>query len=375
MKELIKKLLREHSDNSIQEVEFNGFSDPILIPQFNKYLVKFNGTGKLEKISDSEKILFKDKETGKEYIFDSNDVQKSGNSPFYINLNVLRRNYDIRFKDEFVRHKAKLTQKEYLHKLRNLIAIYASESRCKNEKCSEVRNTIESSLKELYGDNYGTYSSSYCEPTDGFLNIFPLENTKDNNGNNWSKLNYIIYKENAISSLLMAYLKKYGTFEHGDFITWISEEKERLFKGQFLDLMIRNIHIPKQNLTLNNSNLAQIRKIFPTAEIGEKFCPSTRKNYNELITVSNNGENIIFQPVNAKSKKVIKQNNKYYILFGRRGGSPIINRKSDYILIPDGPIFKNSHVITGDRSWEFSDPPIYYEEPFQTEFKKFDKLR
>jgi hypothetical protein len=76
VKGLIKKILREHLDNSIQEVDFDGFSDPVLIPQFNKYLVKFNGTGKVEKISDSEKILFKDKQTGKEYVFDSNDVQK-----------------------------------------------------------------------------------------------------------------------------------------------------------------------------------------------------------------------------------------------------------------------------------------------------------
>lgn len=374
MKKLIKKLLREYLDNSIQEVDFDGFSDPILIPQFKKYLVKFNGTGKIEKISDVEKILFKDRQTGKEYVFDSNDVQKSGNSPFYINLDVLRRNYDIRFKDEFVRHKETLSPRDYRLKLAELVNLYSSEGRCKNEKCSEVRDTIEQSLKDLYGKNYGTYSSDGCEPTDGFLNVFPLSDTEDNNNNKWSKLNYIIYKENAITTLLIAYVKKYGTFEHGDFISWIDEEKERLFKGSFLELMIRNIHAPKKSM-LGNSNLSQIKKIFPDAKISGKFCPSNKKNYNELITISNNGENIIFQPVRAKNKRVTKQNNKYYIFFGRREGSPIINRKSDYILVPDGPIFKNSHVITGNRVWEFSEPPVYYEEPFTTELKKYDKLR
>ena len=153
VKGLIKKILREHLDNSIQEVDFDGFSDPVLIPQFNKYLVKFNGTGKVEKISDSEKILFKDKQTGKEYVFDSNDVQKSGSSPFYINLDVLRRNYNIEFKDEFVRHKENLAPRDFRLKLIEFIKVYSSEGRCKNEKCSEVRDTIEQSLKEIYGKN------------------------------------------------------------------------------------------------------------------------------------------------------------------------------------------------------------------------------
>jgi hypothetical protein len=187
-------------------------------------LVKFNGTGKVEKVSDSEKIVFKDKQTGKEYVFDSNDVQKSGNSPFYINLDVLRRNYNIEFEDEFVRHKQTLSPRDYHLKLVELIKLYSSEGRCKNEKCSEVRDTIEQSLKDLYGKNYGTYSSEGCEPTDGFLNIFPMKHTKDKNGNLWSKLNYVIFKTNAVSTLLMTYLKRFGTFEHKDFIQWIKDE-------------------------------------------------------------------------------------------------------------------------------------------------------
>lgn len=375
VKGLIKKILREHLDNSIQEVDFDGFSDPVLIPQFNKYLVKFNGTGKVEKISDSEKILFKDKQTGKEYVFDSNDVQKSGNSPFYINLDVLRRNYNIEFKDEFVRHKGTLSPRDYRLKLAELINLYSSEGRCKNEKCSEVRDTIEQSLKEIYGKNYGVYESFDCEPTDGFLNIFPMKNTKDKNGNMWSKLNYVIFKTNAISTLLITYLKRFGTFEHNDFIQWIKDEKTKLFEGRFLELMIKNIQVPQTEKLYGDINFNSIKQLFPDSEIIDKFCPSNKKNYSELINISNNGKTIVFQPVETKSKKVFLINGKYYIVFGRRNDKVIINRKADYIIISGGAIFKNSHVLVGDRAWEFSEPPVYYEEPFATELKKSVKLK
>ncbi len=375
MRELIKRLLKEEFDNSIQEVEFDGFSEPVLIPQFNKYLVKFNGTGKVEKVSDSEKIVFKDKQTGKEYVFDSNDVQKSGNSPFYINLDVLRRNYNIEFEDEFVRHKQTLSPRDYHLKLVELIKLYSSEGRCKNEKCSEVRDTIEQSLKDLYGKNYGTYSSEGCEPTDGFLNIFPMKHTKDKNGNLWSKLNYVIFKTNAVSTLLMTYLKRFGTFEHKDFIQWIKDEKTKLFKGKFLELMIRNIQVPFTKKLYGDVNFDSIKKLFPKSEIIDKFCPSNRKNYSELINISNNGKTIVFQPVDTKTKKIFYVNGKYYILFGRRNDKITLNRKADYIIISGGAIFKNTHVTTGDRAWEFEEPPIYYTEPFATELNKSVKLK
>ena len=375
MKELIKKILREHLDNSIQEVDFDGFSDPVLIPQFNKYLVKFNGTGKVEKISDSEKILFKDRQTGKEYVFDSNDVQKSGSSPFYINLDVLRRNYNIEFKDEFVRHKVNLTQQEQSKKLAELVQVYSSEGRCKNQKCSEVRDAIEQSLKDIYPNNYGVYQSSNCEPTMGFLNKFSVKDSTDENGNTWSKLNYIIFKTKGISTLLMTYLKRFGTFEHNDFVQWIKDEKTKLFKGRFLDLMIRNVRPPNTKNVYGEVYHDAIKKLFPNSEIIDKFCPSNRKNYSELINISNDGKTIVFQPVDTRTNKIFHVNGKYYILFGRRNDKVILNRNADYIIISGGAIFKNSHVIVGDRAWDFSEPPVYYEEPFATELKKSVKLK
>ena len=192
MRDLIKKLLKEYTDEYIQNVDFDGFSEPILIPQFNKYIVKFNGTGRVEKVSDSEKIVFKDK-GGKEYIFDSNDVQKSGGGTFYISLDVLRRSYDIRFKDEMVRHKKTLNQNQLDNLFRDKIKDYLSDRRCKTKKCENLRNTIESSLMDIYGENFGTYVSNTCEPVQGFLNVYPIQGTSDTNNNEWSKLNYVIF--------------------------------------------------------------------------------------------------------------------------------------------------------------------------------------
>lgn len=360
----------------IQELEFDGFSEPILIPQFNKYLVKFNGTGKVEKIPDSEVIVFKDKTTGKEYQFDSSDVQKSGSSPFYIGLDVLRRYYDIRFDDEFVRHKVVLPRHEYETKLKDIRNTYVSEGKCKNNKCNRLRDTIEECLKELYGENYGKYESNFCRPTEGFLNVFPFSGSDDDYGNKWSKLNYVIFKEQATTSLIMSYLKEFGTFEHEDFIKWIKDNKDRLFTGPFLELMLRNIPYPRVSYSITNEKvISTINKLFPNAKPIQKFCPSTRTEYNELVVMDNDGEKITFQPVTTKSTKVLQKDDKYYIFFSRRFGPPNVSKYADYIVVPNGPIFKNYQIVVGMRVWEFKNPPVYYDGPYMEEIKKYSKLR
>lgn len=374
MRNLIKKILLEYSDEDIQTIKFNGFSEPFLVPQFNKYLVSFKGTGKIDKISDSEKIIFID-ENGKEYMFDSNDVHKSGSSPFYISLDVLRRRYDVKFKDNFVRHKEKLSNKEYFNKLKEALSVYASPGKCNNPRCSEFRDVVEKSLKDLYPNNYGTFDSYGCPKTEGFLNIYPVSKDTDNMGNKWSKLNYIIFKENATSSIIMTYLKKYGTFEHGDFLKWIDDDKQRLFTGPFLELMLRNIMVRKDENLGSEKMMSYIENIFPDATLMGGFCPTTRKDYNELLSVLVKGKLVKFQPVNTKTKYVLKHNGKYYLQFSRREKSPIINRSADYIITNDGTIFENSKVVTGQRAWEFENPPIYNEYPYQTELKKFTKIK
>lgn len=374
MRDLIKKLLREYTDDYIQNVDFDGFSEPILIPQFNMYIVKFNGTGRVEKISDSEKIVFKDK-GGKEYIFDSNDVQKSGSAPFYINLDVLRRSYDIRFKDDFVRHKKNLTQKEHYRELREASEIYVMDGRCTNQKCSELRSTIKNLLKEIYSDNYGIYESNSCPQTEGFLNVYPIEGTNDKNGNEWSKLNYIIFEPKATTLLLITYLKKYGTFDHKDFIDWVKEDKDRLFNGEFLKLMFKSIDIPKVDISYGESLIDNIRKYLPNSKIVSSFCPSSKNDDGDSFVVSHLGNNVVFQPVRPKSNNVLRHDGKYYLRFGRRTGAPNLNRLADYIITHTGIIFKNDNVISGERAWEFENPPVYNENPFDTELMKTTKLK
>lgn len=368
MRDLIKELLREYDNEYIQEVDFDGFSEPVLIPQFNKYIVKFNGTGKVDKISDSEKIVFKDK-GGKEYIFDSNDVQKSGGGPFYINLDVLRRNYDIRFKDEIVRYKKELNQNQSKILLNDKIKDYISDGRCKSKKCEDLRNIIESSLMEMYGNNYGPYVSTSCEPTQGFLNVYPIDGTFDNNKNLWSKLNYVIFRKESAYMIVMAYIKKYGTFEHGDFIEWVNEDKERLFRGPFLSLMLKNIDYPKTKNIFGKNLMVYIKNVFPDSKLVDSFCPTTRKEYTETITISNEGKKIIFQLVYPKHKVVLNIGGKFYLSFGKKIKirPPNINRNADYIITNNGTIYKNENVVSGQKVWEFDKPPIYSIHPTITE--------
>lgn len=374
MKELIKKLLREYEEPLIQRVDFDGFSDPVLIPQFKKYLVKFDGTGKYQKVSDSEKIIFTDVKTGKEYEFNADDVQKSGSSPFYINLDVLRRYYDIRFEDEFIRQKVKLDPKDENKLMIKLVPIYNSERICKNKMCSDLRDVIEKSLLNLYGDDYGDYQSQNCQPTKGFLNVYPIKGTEDENDNLWSKLNYLIYDQKSINTLLITYIKNYGTFEHFDFIEWVEENQERLFNSEFLNVTLRNIYVPVFTRTKKDI-IEQIRQVFPTAKPIQRFCPANRADYNELIVVDIDGEKKVFQPVTTKNLKILKEKGKYYIFFSKRNQKTNLSMKADYIIIAGGSIFENKKVVVGDRAWEFPFPPIYNPHPFITNPNYVYKIR
>jgi hypothetical protein len=148
-------------------------------------------------------------------------------------------------------------------------------------------------------------------------------------------------------------------------------EKERLFKGPFLELMIRNLHIPSTEKTFGNDVLNVILKAFPNSKVVNSFCPSDT----DTMVININGKNTIIQPIMAKSRRVLKHRGKYYVFFGRRGKSPQINRESDYFIIPNGPVFKNSNVIKGERAWEFSEPPVYYELDFDTTLEKRHKIK
>jgi hypothetical protein len=255
-----------------------------------------------------------------------------------------------------------------------LSPIYNSQRACKNEKCSELRDVIEKSLLNLYGDNYGDYQSQNCQPTKGFLNAYSIKGTEDDNDNLWSKLNYLIYDQKSINTLLLTYVKAYGTFEHFDFIEWVEKNQERLFNSEFLNVTLKNIYIPVFTQTQKNI-IEQIQQVFPTAKLIQRFCPANRTDYNELITVDIDGEKKVFQPVQTKNLKILKERGKYYIFFSRRNQKPNLSMKADYIIIPGGSIFENRRIVVGDRAWEFPFPPIYNPQPFITNPNYVDRIK
>lgn len=148
------------------------------------------------------------------------------------------------------------------------------------------------------------------------------------------------------------------TFEHNEFIRWIYENKEQLFKGEFLNTLLT--HISHKPTFMRKSDYEPlIRKFLPNSKVVQNFCPTTKQNYSELVVVENEGKKIIFQPVNAKNNGIYKLDDKYYIPFSHRIKPPKMSYKSDYILISNGPIYRNYKIIQGVRYWESPEPPVY----------------
>lgn len=352
------RILKE-TEEQIQNIDFNGFSEPHLLPQFGIHMVQFKSTGRFEKKPETEMFIFTDITTGKEFIFDADLVQKSGNSNFYMNLSDIRRKYNINFDEKFERHIGKLSEKETERLFYEKSKDYRSNTGyCTTNQCKDLRNVIEKSLKEIYSDNYGVYDSKYCDKTEGFLNIYPLPNSNNENGLSWSKLNYIIFENDPISLIVKSYIKQMKTFEHNDFIQWVYNNKENLFKGEFLKSLLTNISYKPTFMSKSNYE-PYIKKFLPNSKVVQNFCPSTKTNYSEIVVVDNEGEKIIFQPVNAKNNGIYTLDGKYYIPFSKTVNPPKLSYKSDYILISNGPIYRNYKIIQGRRNWESPEPPVY----------------
>jgi hypothetical protein len=352
------KLLKEIEEQT-QSIDFNGFSEPHLLPQFGIYLVQFKSTGRFEKNPETEVFIFTDVNDGKEYIFDADLVQKSGSSNFYMNLSDIRKKYNINFDEKFERHIGKLSEKETERLFFEKSKDYRSNTGyCNTNQCKDLRNVIEKSLKEIYPDNYGVYDSKYCEKTQGFLNIYPLPNSNNENGFSWSKLNYIIFENDPISLIVKSYIKQMKTFEHNDFIQWVYDNRDNLFKGEFLKTLLTNISYKPTFMSKSNYE-PHIKKFLPNSKVVQNFCPSTKTNYSEIVVVEDDGKEIIFQPVNAKNEGIYKLDDKYYIPFSKTVKPPKLSYKSDFILISNGPIYRNYKIIQGRSSWESPEPPVY----------------
>jgi hypothetical protein len=102
-----------------------------------------------------------------------------------------------------------------------------------------------------------------------------------------------------------------------------------------------------------------VSEFLPNSKVVQNFCPSTKTNYSEIVVVEDGGKEIIFQPVNAKNNGIYKLDDKYYIPFSHRIKPPKLSYKSDYILISNGPIYRNYKIIQGIRYWESPEPPVY----------------
>ena len=357
MRSLIKKILKEEIDTNSQEIEFDGFTEPFLIKQFGIYMIQFKGTGKYKKDPETEKFIFTDK-NNKEYVFDADLIQKSGNSNFFINLDDLRKEYDIEFKDDFKRYKPELSFHESGLLSKKVISDYKFEGRCKTKKCDDYRNVVESSLKELYPSYYGKFKSVECEDVEGFINYQPIPNIVDDNGNSWSMLNYYIYSTQVLRLLIKSYINENGTFEHNDFIDWVKKNKDQFFSlsniNTFSESMM-NVYNKINGVTEDTIKI--ISNFLKNKRFQFIVCPNTRKRYSNITSVQINNSVIRFQTLSTFRKKVKMIEDGLWAT--KLSGLQQIDYTSDYIITTSGEVFNNDKVVIDGNMAYFKTPPVY----------------
>lgn len=341
----------------IQKVNFEGFSEPILIPQFkNLFLVKFEGTGKVKKDSEAEKIEFTDNE-GKTYIFNSEDVQKTGNSDFYINLHTLRRYYDIKFEDDFQRYVPDLNYKDTERILNKTFNLYDFNNKFK----TEFQNTVKDILYKTFSDNVGEYTSTPCERNmTGILNIYPKKDSLDDNNNQWSLLNNLPNNKVTLKLLLKKYIEEFKSFEHNEFISWIKDNPSVL-TNDFIDVIVRELELESPLSTVQGKLL---KRIFKTNDLFFVKCPN-EKNKKDLLVVYYEGKPMKIQYIRT-SGPIHHQDGEYKLTIGKKQRDKYINYDADFILFTNGSLFLNdnakpSTLIRHGRvkpAVSFPNPPI-----------------
>jgi len=318
----------------VQQINFNKFSDPILIPQFKKYLVKFEGSSKTKKNPTSEKLEFVDS-TGKSYIFNSEDVQKSDNSDYYINLHTLRRYYDIKFESDFERFKPELSDKEIQSLISKSENFYQKDS----SSFSKFKNKIEQILQNKFNNNVGEYRSTPCDKNiTGILNIFPKKESVDDNGNTWSILNQIPYNLFTLRILLTIYIREFKTFEHNDFISWL-EKNPTIITEDLIDRLVKEASMDDDT---NRIDSKMLQKIFNTKDIFFVTCPNEEKKKN-LMVVYYQDKPMKIQLVDNKSKNIFYNGETYKVLV--KNDEDKINYDADFILFRSGMLFINNKTL------------------------------
>ena len=337
----------EQSDNVIP---FKNFSEPIFIPQFKIYLVKFLNTGKFDKDPESERIIFRNENNGKEYIFDSDLIQKSGKSDFYINLDDLRKRYNIQFKDDFEYYKPNLSKDEEEKLINDSVNSYMDNRRfhkCSNSKCEEYRNTISKIINELYKSYYKNYEPFGCDPILGYVNIFPFKNTNDQKGNKWSKLNYLSTDRRVLQGFIKDYVNQRKTFNHDDFILWLIENKEKFFSGKFMESLIQSVGLSNPSIGMDLSE--NFSMLFPYLEIVNSFCPSKNDTKSKTFLVKKDGKTFKVQVIRVTKK--LEDDNFIYHRFSLSHGPISLDKNVDYIATSKGDIFPNKNIKIETNYW------------------------
>lgn len=342
----------------IQTINFNDFSEPILIPQFGMHLVKFMGTGKTEKDGNAEKIKFIN-QNGKVFIFNADDVQKSGKSEFYINLNTLRKYYDIKFEDNTERYIPDLNDKE-IEKLYQQSYNLFTNNRINFDRFSQ---TIKNILLNLFSQNVGEFNSTPCDMnTKGILNIFPKRGAIDDNQNEWSLLNQAPYNIITLKIILNQYIQKYKTFEINDFLTWIENNPKDIFTDQIIERIVREISNDDNS---NKVSSKLLKRVFNTDEITYFTCPNQKYKTN-LLVIYFNDTPFKVQLLKARNTKIYYDENYYYVPISSAEYDTNINYDANFILFMSGSLFTNNQIsrrtliVNGKklRTLRFTEPPI-----------------
>lgn len=357
MRSLIRKILKEEIETNSQEIKFDGFTEPFLLKQFGIYMIQFKGTGKYKKEPETEQFIFTD-QNNKEYVFDADLIQKSGGSNFYINLDDLRREYNIEFNDNFKRYKPELSFHESGVLSNKVMNEYKFTGRCKTKKCDDYRNEVESSLKELYPSYYGKFESVECGDVEGFINYQPIPNIVDDNGNSWSMLNYYIYSPQVLRLLIKSYINENGTFEHKDFISWINKNKDQFFsRSNIITFSESMMNIYNKINGVTEDTIKIISNFLKNKDFKIMVCPNIRKRYSNITSVQIDNTIIRFQTLPTFKKKTKMIGDGLWVT--KLSGLQQIDYTSDYIITTSGEIFENDKVIIDGNMVYFKNPPIF----------------
>jgi hypothetical protein len=345
----LKRIIEQSSD----VIPFKNFSEPIFIPQFKINLVKFLNTSKFEKDPESDRIIFRNESDGKEFIFDSDIIQKSGKSDFYINLDDLSRRYNVQFKDNFEYYKPNLSKEDEIKLINDSVNSYFGTRKfhkCSNTKCEEYTTTISKIIDELYSSYYIKYKPIGCDYVMGFVNLYPFKNTEDIDGNEWSKLNYLSMDRRVLQGFVKDYINQRKTFNHDDFILWLIENKNRFFKGTFMDSLIQIVTFSNPTIGIDLS--ANFESLLPDLEIINSFCPSKSNSKSKTFLAKKDGKVIKIQYIQVTKK--IQDENSIYYKFSLNHGPILLDKNVDYIATNKGDLIPNKNIRIDTNSWTVS---------------------